>query len=337
MEDFAVVSQKLIPLSDPIQWQAALQNVPHAFGHTWESCYAMHLTTGYPTNLHVWQSSEAKVVFPLAERTYQGYTDVVTPYGFSGFVGTGTFVNFMLAWRRFAVQTGYVCGYIALNPVLGTQVELNLEDIFVPNRLYVVNLQLSVNELYQKLSQNRKRQLKDFENQKHLYSFDKLALKDFFISNYHSFFASKTAANIYNFSLLTLSALVDNEKVLLIGYTENSQVKAVVVLAYTDYMGEYLFNLSLPGYENQTTPLLWHSALCLKEKGIPYLNLGGGVNPGDSIASFKQRFGPLDLPLRCLKQVYREKLYNTLCEQAKVDPADRTGYFPAYRRFSQKI
>jgi hypothetical protein len=87
----------------------------------------------------------------------------------------------------------------------------------------------------------------------------------------------------------------------------------------------------LPGYENQTTPLLWQGFLKLKEMKVPYLNLGGGVQPGDSIAGFKQRFGALDLSLQSLKQVYQQELYTTLCEQAGVDPVEKQGYFPPYR------
>ncbi|MGY2132725.1 hypothetical protein ACW9KT_10880 [Hymenobacter sp. HD11105] len=327
-----VISQELIPLAEPARWQAALQDVPYSFGHTWENCQAMQLTTGYPTFLYVWQNGKAKVICPLAERTYQGYTDVVTPYGFSGFVGTNPFLDCLADWHRLAVEAGYVCGYIGLNPVLTSQVALGSADAFVTNRLYVMNLQLPVDELYQKLSQNRKRVLKAFAKQEQRYFFEKAKLKAFFIEHYHAFFARKNAAATYNFSLSTLATLLDLDRVLLIGYLEVGEVKAVAVLAYTQHMGEYLFSLTLPGYEDHTTPLLWYGALRLKEKQVPYLNLGGGATPGDSIASFKQRFGALDLPLTCLKQVYQETLYATLCAQARVDPTDKQGYFPAYRR-----
>ena len=330
----ALANQELIPLAEPARWRAALQNVPHAFGHTWENCYAMQLTTGYPTYLYVWQSGEAKVVCPLAERVFQGTTDVVTPYGFSGFVGTDPFPDFMDDWCHFAVQAGYVCGYIGLNPVLTNQVVLNSPEAYVSNRLYVLDLQLSSYELYQNLAQNRKRQLKKFENLKQLCSVDKHALKKFFISKYHAFFAQKEAASTYSFSAPTLSYLVDLETITLIGYAEEGGMKAVAVFAHTEYVGEYLFSVSMPGYESQSTPLLWYGALQLKEKHVPYLNLGGGSTPGDSIASFKQRFGALDLPLTSLKQVYMEAPYAALCEQQGADPAVEHGYFPPYRRAS---
>lgn len=333
MENATIVSQELIPLSDPGRWRAVLQSIPHAFGHTWENCYAMHLTTGFPTYLYVWQNGEATVVCPLAERSYQETMDVVTPYGFSGFVGSAAPQDYMPDWHHFAIQAGYVCGYIALNPVLANQAILSAADAFVSSELYILDLQLDAGELYQGLSQNRKRQLKKFS--KHHYSFEKEVLKDFFVAHYHEFFARKNAAGTYNFSLATLNTLIENEEVVLVGYADGSEVKAVAVFAYTNYIGEYLFCVSLPNYENHTTPLLWYGALLLKEKQVPYLNLGGGVTPGDSIASFKQRFGALSLPLTSLKQVYQPTLYATLCAQAYADPTDRHGYFPAYRHVNK--
>jgi hypothetical protein len=214
----ATVNQELIPLSALARWQAALQGIPHAFGHTWENCYAMQLTTNYPTYLYVWQRGAMKVVCPLAERVCQGFTDVVTPYGFSGFVGTATFTDFIDDWHRFAAQAGYVCGYIGLNPILSPLAGLYTSETFVSNRLYIIALQPTIEEIYQKLSQNRKRQLKGIaENHLH-YCTDKQVLNKFFLSQYHAFFERKKAAATYQFSPSTLYYLLSLESVTLIGY-----------------------------------------------------------------------------------------------------------------------
>ena len=42
---------RLVPTSDPDAWRRALEGLPHAFAHTWESCRAMELTTGHETHL----------------------------------------------------------------------------------------------------------------------------------------------------------------------------------------------------------------------------------------------------------------------------------------------
>ncbi|WP_375416292.1 hypothetical protein [uncultured Hymenobacter sp.] len=326
------VRQELIPLSARAAWEEALQNIPHAFGHTWENCYAMQLTTGYATYLYLLQSGDLRIVCPLAERKYQGYTDIVTPYGFSGFAGTKDFSDFPDYWRRFISQAGYVCGYIGLNPLLVDETYLSATDIYHYNSVYVLNLQLSSAELYQRLSQNRKRQLRGWEGEAHRVITEKKELKKFFIAQYHTFITRKNAAPVYNFSLPTLLYLLDLEQVMLVGFQEAGEIKAVSVFASTSTIADYFFNVSLPGYQNQTAFLFWHGMLQLKSKGISYLNLGGGATADDSIAHFKQRFGAATLPLICLKQVYNEVLYADLCREEQVDPLNKEGYFPPYRR-----
>ena len=48
--------------------------------------------------------------------------------------------------------------------------------------------------------------------------------------------------------------------------------------------------------------------------GIPFLNLGGGVRDGDTLAEFKRRFGGLELPLKSLRQIYRPDEYAVLSQ-----------------------
>jgi hypothetical protein len=64
---------------------------------------------------------------------------------------------------------------------------------------------------------------------------------------------------------------------------------------------------------------------------VPWLNLGGGMAPGDTLAEFKARFGASALPMRAVKAVYDRAAYVELCRQHGADPDDRNGFFPAYR------
>ena len=326
------VTQELIPLSEPKKWREALQGINHAFGHTWESCYAMHLTTNFPTYLYVLRAGLVKIFCPLAERDFNNYIDIVTPYGFSGFAGNQDFPDFQQYWLKFTQEQGYVSGYIGLNPLLENNTYWSADEVYQHNTLYVLNLQVSMTELFQQLSQNRRRQLKNFSAHQQHFTTDKLLLKEFYLAQHQRFFSEKKAAPVYNFAPATLSYLLNLENVLLVGYTESGQVKAVSVFAYTTYVGEYLFNVSLPGAQDQTAALLWYGLTLLKAKQIPYLNLGGGAQEGDSIAQFKQRFGAAAFPLKALKQVYNTPVYAQLCQATQADPANKSGYFPAYRQ-----
>ena len=326
------MKQELIPLNAPHKWKQALEDIPIAFGHTWESCYAMFLSTGNNTFLYQFTCNDVKIICPLVERAYKEHIDIQTPYGFSGFVGNRDFPEFQSHWDRFVQEQGYLAGYIGLNPMLSNQTCYVIGEIFQHNTLYVLNLEKPTDELFRNLHLNRRRQLKNYEYDKAKLTSNKTILKSFFIQNFHSFFSDKNVTSVYNFSLYSLSFLLDLDNVITVGIYEEGEVKAVSVFGYTPYGAEYLFNISLPEGQRHTVALLWYGINLLKTLNIPYLNLGGGVNQGDSLSLFKQRFGAQELPLKSLKQVYNLKLYSSLCEDAGVSSKDLTGYFPAYRQ-----
>lgn len=327
MEEF-----ELIPLSEPTRWKEVLAGNSHDFSHTWDNCYAMHLTTGYATYLTVFRSGNIIIFCPIAERVFKGYVDIVTPYGFSGFTGNHDFPDFQRHWKKFARERGYVCGYISLNPLLLNNTYLDANEGSAYNVLYFLNLNLTLDELSSRFDRNRRRQLKHWPEQSAQCITQKEVLKIFLLTNYHEFFKNKSASPSYLFSLETLSYLADLENVLMVGFMHDARIEAVSVFVYTPYLAQSLFHISLPAGRHHTMPLLWHAIIKLKSIGIPVLNLGGGITEGDSIAQFKERLGADKLPLKNVKQVYDEETYFRLCTDVGADYLDRKGYFPAYRQ-----
>ncbi|MEJ7912098.1 MAG: hypothetical protein WKF70_03005 [Chitinophagaceae bacterium] len=328
----AAPEQQLIPLSNASAWKAALQDIPHAFGHTWESCYAMSLTTALPTYLYQLCDGARRVVCPIAERLHQGFTDIVTPYGFSGFVGNGAYTPFDQHWKQFARDRNYICGFIGLNPLFEEASFLREDECYGYNSLYVLDLTQTISVLLERLSYIRKRQLRQFDKQQlHLIN-DKALVKNFFVQHYSSFFESRGASGVYLFSPETMLSLINADSVFMAGVSGGKGIEAVSVFAYTPHGAEYLFNVSVEQGRQHSTTLIWYAVEHLQAMGIPWLNLGGGVTENDSIAQFKQFFGPQRYALRCSKQVYQPDQYRSLCMAANRDPGDRSGYFPAYRQ-----
>ncbi len=93
--------EKLIPLTDRLEWNRALDNIPHTFAHTWESSNAMYLTHGNDTFLYTYTNDHVRIACPICERKFNGYTDIVTPFGFPGFVGTSPCPEFKNHWKSF--------------------------------------------------------------------------------------------------------------------------------------------------------------------------------------------------------------------------------------------
>jgi hypothetical protein len=327
------VRQELIPLHDRDGWQRELAAVPHAFAHTWGSCRAMHLTTGWPTYLYVWQDGTSRAVCAIAERGEPGQVDVVTPYGFGGFTGVDVGPALLDSWRGFAAGRGYVTGYVGLNPVLAPGVTRRAPDYAEHNQVYVLELDHGMDALHERLSTNRRRQLRAAAAGGGAVVADQDRLAAHFAAHVDAFLESRGASAAYAFTPSTWMALLDLEETFLIGAeAADGTVLAACLFATTPHCGEYLFGISTPGNQHHSAPLIWAGAARLAARGVPRLNLGGGVRPGDGIAQFKERFGATRLPLGALRQVYRPATYAELCRAAGADPDDRTGWFPAYRR-----
>jgi hypothetical protein len=318
-----------IPLESPSEWRDALRGIKYSFAHTWEHCYAMHLTTKFKTFLYCFQSDSGKIVCPIAEREYDGYVDIVKPFGFSGFVGNGDCLDFPYHWNEFVRNRRYVCGYLGLNPIFKCSTHFDPNEIHQYDTVHVLDLTRDLDDLWARLDTNRKRQLKGGDSDCSDFFLDKPTLIDFFLVHYADFLRRKRAAEFYFFSQSTLSFLLNLENVLIVGVPNSERVEAVCVFAYTADAGDYLFNVSLPEGKKYTVPLLWYGVKYLKSLQIPVLNLGGG---GSGVADFKRRFGGRELALECIKQVYEPETYAKMCKHAQVDPDDKTSYFPAYRK-----
>lgn len=327
-----MVRQKCIPLDSPAEWKEALKGIKHTFAHTWENCYAMQLTTGLKTFLYCFETENVRIVCPISERVFQEHIDIVTPNGLPGFVGNDDCPDFPYYWNNFVRQKGYVCGYIGLNPIFDNDTYYEPKEVFRYNSIYVLDLTLSSDQLFANLNRNRKRQLRGWERTHSNLILDADILTDFFLSNYSDFIRRINAAHTYHFSRETLSSLSTLDNVLIVGAGKPEKVEAVYVFAYTSYIGDCLFNVSLPEGRHHATTLVWYGVNYLKSIQIPLLNLGGGIRENDSVAQSKQRFGGTKLPLRCLKQVYDPALYEKLCRRVNADHTDMIGYFPAYRR-----
>lgn len=323
-----------IALDDPAAWRQSLAGIPHGFGHTWESCRAMARSTGSPTFLFTFTEGSLRVVCPLAERG-QGMTrDLVTPYGFGGFAGTGGGAAFRRRFRDLARKRGYVCGYIGLHPVLTGGDWADPGEAHVYSSVHVLDLTQSEEQLFARMSENRRREVRAFERslgQGLELIEDRALLPRFFLDHYEEFFRSREASPLYLFSRETLLDLFELDNVLLLGVAGPDGLEAVSVFGWTPYLADFLFNVSVPAGRRHSAALLWHGARHLRQRGVPLLCLGGGIREGDGVARFKERFGGERRPLGCLRQIYHPARYAELCRLAGVEPKVGDGYFPPYR------
>jgi hypothetical protein len=323
-----VASDRRISLTERAEWEAALDGVPHVFGHTWGSCRALALA-GQEAVLYLAEEGGRRVACPLIERPIDGRLDVATPYGFSGLTGTGPWPGFAERWRGFATERGYVAGYLAINALFGDDSYADPETVTVANQTYVLDLGGGVEGVWSGLSTNRRRQLRDWQAGD--YEVDGEELAAFFVERYPETMERKEAAARHRFPAATLAALCELPEAFLVGARVEERLESVSIFGYSPHAGDFLFNAALPGCAHHSVGLIWTAVHRLVELGVPWLNLGGGMSPGDSLADFKARFGARPLPMRAVKAVYDPGAYKDLCRRHGGDPDDRDGFFPAYR------
>lgn len=319
----------LVSLDDERGWSEALSGLPHAPGHTREWCRAMHHTTGWDTFLYAFTNGATRVICPIAERPWGSRTDITTPPGFSGFVAVGPTAGFADEWLRYARERRWVSGYIGLNPVLANGVE----DLpAIPHHtVYSLDLRLPADELIGRMDRNRRRQLRVALDPGNPIVTDRAELTDFIVREYPAFAARSEIALSRRLGSATLRELCGASNSILAGAMSGGVLEAAYLIVYTPYAADSVLSVSVPGGQHHAVRLLWHGVTALRRIGVPVLNLGGGVRPGDSIASFKERFGPAVHPLESVRQVYDPEAYAALCRERGADPGDRDGYFPAYR------
>jgi hypothetical protein len=323
------VSTRLIPLAGRADWERALEGIPHVFGHTWGSCRALGLDGGGEPALFVAEGGGVRVACPLIERPVEGRLDVATPYGFSGLTGTGPWPGFVAEWERFAAERGYVAGYLALNPLFGEETYADPEAVSVANQTFVLDLREGVEAARARLSTNRRRQLRGWRPED--YEVDGEELAEFFVAQYPPAMERKEAASRHRFGAETLRALCELPSTFLVGAREGGRLESVSLFGFTSHAGDFVFNAALPGCAHHSVALIWSAVHLLVDRGVPWLNLGGGMSPGDSLADFKARFGAMPLPMGAVKAVYDQAAYEDLCRRHGADPTDRGGFFPAYR------
>lgn len=320
-----------ITITDQAAWQDFIAPMAFAYSHTWDYGKAISLGKEDSVFLLAYQEQAGRVACPLMERSGpEGSRHVVTPYGYGGLISFGTVTRFFEEWPAYAGALGYVCGYIALNPAIDPGIEIPQSDLFSVSEVFILDLDKSIETIRGKLSKNILSKLKEWEKAGAKLVFEQTEAREAFLRIYPEFIKRIGADVQYHFSPQTLKAITESPNATVIGSRLGSKIVAASIFTHTVDCGDYLLSASLPEGRSHSAALLWAGIEHIKRRGVPVINMGGGIQPGDGLSRFKSRFNAKRKARQVLKQVYDKEAYDHHCQAKNIDRNNLKGFFPPY-------
>jgi len=321
------MSTRLISLANREEWETVMSRVPHGPAHTYWYNAALASSIEDEIALFEYADRENLAACPVILRRYGKSVDITTPYGFGGFAVHGDCTGLPDEFHRFAIEQGWVCGYLALHPLFPHPF-VATDGIEQGRTIYLLDLAYSEDILLASMHETHRYQVRKDSEQLESIITEANPLSGVLPALYAETLARVGASDIYRFSEATLNAWLSSPGCLVLGLGTPPQ--AVVLCLYTNDIADYFINASTNHGRKHTRILLWAAVRELKRRGVRCFNLGGGARDADALDTFKRRFGGKSMGVPVLKQVYIHEQFTALCRQAgAVDHA--TGYFPPYR------
>ena len=320
---------RFVAATDRDAWNAALRGIDHAYAHTFEHARAIGHSMPVPPMLFSARVDGTDIACTFTERGGIA-RDLCTPYGFGGFVANGPVARFPERWRAFTAAAGYVSAYVGLNPLLG---ERFVDDDcgIATHDLYVLDLRPGLAAVRERFAKSIRAKIRHWPGDGTLLETDRDALAAALPDLYAGTVRRVGAGAPYAFAPETLRAWVHGEQTVTLGVRRPSgPIEAIAVFGYTDACADYLISATSDAGRDYSAGLIWEAIRILVARGVPWLNLGGGVVNGDGLAAFKRRFGAERRRLHALALVCDRARYDGLCANAGIRRS-ATAYFPPYR------
>lgn len=267
------------------------------------------------------------------------YFDLVTPYGYGGYVGNVANPKEMLKQHQeYCAQKGYIGEVIKFNP-LSTLIEYYNGVLEKPFKNVICDLRPEMEELWKafkpKVRKNVKR-AKEYglklvvdEEHKYLEEFKRIyygtmdrnnATDNFYFKDSFFGYMNKLKENAVYFHVMYEDKIISTELIL---YSEE---KAYSFLGGTD--ANY--------YEMRPNDFLKYEIMkWCKSRRIKYFVLGGGYGREDGIYVYKTSFAPNGIYDFCVgTNLFDTEAYQYLCQIRKKQDAffdEKSRMFPAYR------
>ncbi len=328
-----------------LRWTRSLAAVPHDFYHL--PAYAELAARedgGIPVAVLA-TADRGWMLLPLVIREIPGGgRDASSPYGYPGpLLAPGADVGFLAQALQATVTTlageGLVSLFVRMHPLLSPTVPRGIGTVVQHPPTVVIDLDLSDEDWRAGLRKSHRQQIeRAVAAGHHAYMDTEWRHFDHFKDMYRDTMARVQAADSYRFSDTYFDELraALGAALHLCVVERGGRVWAAGL--FTEMAGLVQSHLSADdgSYRRGGAKKLLYAHVrdWAMARGDRWLHLGGGGSAGRGLHSFKTGFSPDRRPFRTLRVVLREAEYGRLVAQRRRghDPADLTGYFPAYRQ-----
>ena len=294
------------------------------------------LEPGEPAFLHL-QGDGGDVVFAcLVREAPGGFRDVITPYGYGGPVAVGAkppLERFWQLYGRWCERRRIVTSVIRFHSLFANHRYAG-PDVALERYADTTGWRLELPDLFTAMHPAHRRACRKAER-----AGVRIAVTESpddlseFVSLYETTMRRAEAADFYFFAPDYWESLVrlGDRLVLVTADLAGEPVAGILCLATPPWLHYHLGGTADRGRAVGASNLLFYEAAeWARARGYERFHLGGGAGgQEDSLAAFKRRFDPGgQLEWWLGKAVHDAEAYRELTGRG---PADRSGFFPAYR------
>ena len=316
-----------VSINDKAEWEVALRNLNVSVYFSWE--YLSAISDNYPVPIYllkIYNCNGGIVLFYTTRTKDNKVFDIYSPYALDGIYhwgdNTGEAFGFLLNYFK---ENNVVTYYLLVHPGF-----VKSSNAFSLHRtVYALDINKPIDEVWKKMHNNHRYEINKFSKCEHKFIENKSALADIFIKLYQNTIDRVNASNTYHFSKNTLHKLINAESTIILGASLGGKIECVVIFLVQNDWAEYFINASTIEGRFATRALIWEVIKRLKNLGVRYINLGGGIQENDHLDQFKRRFGGEAVSIGLYKGIASKNDYDRLCLENNVN-TESTSYFPPY-------
>jgi hypothetical protein len=331
------VTEPVLAEVDPARWDGVLRGLgvtdvypSHGFVRA-----SAELSGATPRLLHL-AGPGGDVVFAALVRSDP--TDVVSPYGYGGPIGTGEdppFAAFAAAYQAWCAANGVLTSFVVFHPLFGNDTHAGALGFHRVPLGGTVAWSLSEPDPRARMHKHHRRMVRRAEAAGLVGSVTPAPGElDEFVALYEIAMRRLEASDFYRFPPAYWAALLRDVPLVRVDVRDAQGTLVAGVLG----MGErpwLHYHLGAAADAARSTGAS-HLALCTlaewgREQGYATLHLGGGVSGRtDSLLDYKLRFAPGGLVASATGRAVHD--HAAYARMSGADEVDWAGFFPAYRR-----